>query len=690
MFNSKARVAAIPRSRAALWVATALLTMACAAPQPDDHIQDWLNKGQLEFVAGNYSDALVFFEAAGDADPGNHAAVLGEARSSHELHQYEQALGAYRRAVDMEPRDRLSWEGYIGALAWGGILEGNGARLGLALELAPQAIAAAPEAVELYSHVETAAAELNRLDELPTILASAAADLPDDQVISIELDKARLEAARRRRNVAQGAAQAGAAADEVSVLEAALHGVLDASAAELAADPEPAPGNLYRLAVGYDLLGDDDEADTALRRLERTDVGRRMASPLRYQEFLNDWIAAYAEEPAVRIEVTERWLPRFAPEWESNSARQRAILGMQFDVMVKQASAGATPVTDRASAPSGEEQLERLAALGRRLARIDTWHGAQHYIATTQVLARSDTHLVDAVRIAQDGIRALEEERPGLIYPGTLGAARDTASSRYLATLKQYQGQALHNLGRDDEAEQVIRQALDILPVAGSYAILGGLLLDQERNAEAYSALVEALAYGFGASQAAMEAETRAAALLAAARSGKSEETVEGDVLSIKERIGRVADREIVDVRVDLPAADFELDDTEGGTWRFADLAGKVVILNYWATWCGPCIAEFPSYQTLVDEYADAADVVFLAISTDADPGIVKPWLEEHGYDFTVLHDQGSAIDYQVTGIPASFLIDRQGRIQFKTSGFPGAEQYLREMRLRIEALRNE
>ena len=80
--------------------------------------------------------------------------------------------------------------------------------------------------------------------------------------------------------------------------------------------------------------------------------------------------------------------------------------------------------------------------------------------------------------------------------------------------------------------------------------------------------------------------------------------------------------------------------------------------------------------------------VVLLAISTDADPSLVQPWLNETDFDFTVLYDEGSAVDFQVTGIPASFLIGRDGNIQYRTSGFPGPDQYLREMRLRIEALR--
>ena len=94
-----------------------------------------------------------------------------------------------------------------------------------------------------------------------------------------------------------------------------------------------------------------------------------------------------------------------------------------------------------------------------------------------------------------------------------------------------------------------------------------------------------------------------------------------------------------------------------------------------------------PYYQQLVDEYADAEDVVFLAISTDSNPSVVAPFIEERGHTFTVLYDQGSAVNFHVTGIPASFGIGKNGLSKYRTSGFPGPERYLNEMRLRIEAL---
>ena len=90
-----------------------------------------------------------------------------------------------------------------------------------------------------------------------------------------------------------------------------------------------------------------------------------------------------------------------------------------------------------------------------------------------------------------------------------------------------------------------------------------------------------------------------------------------------------------------------------------------------------------------MDEYGDDEGVVFLAISTDAQPTDVVPrFMGDNDYDFVVLYDEASAADFEVPGVPAGFIIGVDGLIKYRTSGFPGAETYLREMRLRIDALR--
>ncbi len=113
-------------------------------------------------------------------------------------------------------------------------------------------------------------------------------------------------------------------------------------------------------------------------------------------------------------------------------------------------------------------------------------------------------------------------------------------------------------------------------------------------------------------------------------------------------------------------AAPFALEDLNGRTVTLADLRGKVVFLNVWATWCGPCRQEMPSIETLYDEFKDNKDFVILAVSQDTrGREAVEPYVERNGYHFEVLLDPENKVgeSYDVGGVPETFIIDRDGRI---------------------------
>jgi len=103
---------------------------------------------------------------------------------------------------------------------------------------------------------------------------------------------------------------------------------------------------------------------------------------------------------------------------------------------------------------------------------------------------------------------------------------------------------------------------------------------------------------------------------------------------------------------------------------RLADYKGQVVLLNVWATWCGPCEAEMPSMELLHRAYADSG-LRIVAVSID-DPGqeaTVRAFIERYGLTFDVLHDPAKDIveTYRTTGVPETFVIGRDGVIRRKT-----------------------
>jgi len=123
--------------------------------------------------------------------------------------------------------------------------------------------------------------------------------------------------------------------------------------------------------------------------------------------------------------------------------------------------------------------------------------------------------------------------------------------------------------------------------------------------------------------------------------------------------------------------ADFTLTDLQGKAWHFQDLRGKVVLVNFWATWCPPCRKEMPDLDTLFNKFKDQGFVV-LAIS-DEEAAKVNPFIAERKISYPVLLDPGRAVNelFQVEGIPKSFVYDRTGKLVAESIDMRTQRQFL-------------
>lgn len=144
--------------------------------------------------------------------------------------------------------------------------------------------------------------------------------------------------------------------------------------------------------------------------------------------------------------------------------------------------------------------------------------------------------------------------------------------------------------------------------------------------------------------------------------------------------------KEVAKQLINKPAAMFTLKDVDGNTVSLEDYKGKTVILDFWATWCGPCKRSFPAMQLAVNKYKDDPNVKFLFIHTwereDEATKKAKNYIDEQKYSFEVLMDlkdpatgANKVVDsYKVSGIPAKFVIDGKGNIRFALTGFSGGD----------------
>lgn len=119
------------------------------------------------------------------------------------------------------------------------------------------------------------------------------------------------------------------------------------------------------------------------------------------------------------------------------------------------------------------------------------------------------------------------------------------------------------------------------------------------------------------------------------------------------------------------PAPEFEMETLDGDTFRLADHAGDVVVLNFWATWCAPCRVEIPDLVEMQSELAGDG-VRFVGISVDhEDDAIIRSFVENAGINYPVLVDDGSVSEKYggVYALPTTFVIDREGIIQRRKPG---------------------
>ncbi|MUK90672.1 redoxin domain-containing protein [Ornithinibacillus sp. L9] len=128
---------------------------------------------------------------------------------------------------------------------------------------------------------------------------------------------------------------------------------------------------------------------------------------------------------------------------------------------------------------------------------------------------------------------------------------------------------------------------------------------------------------------------------------------------------------------------DFELKTLEGETIRLSDLLGKKIMLNFWATWCPPCLKEMPEMQEFYDEHGDEIEILAVNVTgSEKNEQAVHDFIDEYSYTFPILLDTAMNVsdEYKAITIPTTYFIGTDGTIQHPRKAGPMTYEFMEEM----------
>lgn len=632
-----------------------------------------------DMEAIEFERAMARYDSARAASPDDTDAHRQYATLASYFSLHAEAARAWERVLELEPGDPAAWEGYIHDLRWAGIFETDRRYGEKILQILPEALSRAPDRPVIYNEAQDAAEDLGQLDAYGAILAEARAMRPADQILLHAADALRVALAERQEG------------DRGQVVRDSVGAALDALAAEAEGDPDVAAPVLYRLAAGYDfrLLRREEDADRWLERLEAAPDRGVLADDPRYWDLTIDFDMARLGYADSTVDM-----PRLVTEGlkSPDLGRRGAWVDRSHTVVTRSALASiagdapstrtvwgaATVAAEPPHAPLEPDVARRLFAASMDVVRwregvFSALRGLLYFGIEPQVVLEA------ALAIEED----LRAHSPGYLYPGLRGDARERSRQDYIDVARILQARALTQLGETGAAGELFEQLANESRDANTLGEYGRHLLRTDRPAEALDAFVEALAFG-GSRYEPLADEAAAAA-------GLSPATVEERLAVRRPIVEEEMERRELGQRIDREAPQFALADQTGVEWRLSDLVGKIVVLKFWATWCGPCLQEFPHFVELLKTYEDDDDVVFLTVATAGSPREqVAQQIDDGGFTFPVLFDeQGLALDYEILGYPTTFYLDQAGTIQFKRAGFEESG-YEEGVARRIDALRAE
>lgn len=306
---------------------------------------------------------------------------------------------------------------------------------------------------------------------------------------------------------------------------------------------------------------------------------------------------------------------------------------------------------------------------------------------------RADGDLKKALGFADQLVKQFESLISSAAKPKRISAAQwEDRKQQGIASIYLLRGRVYADLGDDDKARADLVKSFGMARTAGAAITLAELAEKRKNTDEAidfYSqGFVIALA---GNDEIDLKSVRRKLSQLYAAKqnseAGLGDRVLKAYDTFIKERDERLAKLEPPNANEGLTdPLSFKLTKLDGSKLDLATLRGKVIVFNFWATWCGPCLTEMPLVEKTMTKYKDDKDVVFLAVSTDEDRELVPPHLKQYKINLPVAYADSLNEFFTVTSIPTTIILDRKGELAFRMAGYNPREDFSVMLSEKIEA----
>jgi thiol-disulfide isomerase/thioredoxin len=260
-----------------------------------------------------------------------------------------------------------------------------------------------------------------------------------------------------------------------------------------------------------------------------------------------------------------------------------------------------------------------------------------------------------------------------------------------IASVYLLRGKIHADLGADDKARSDLTKSYQAARLAETAVALGEL-------AEKRKGVDEAIDYYLQAFTISLNTDDRIDLKSLRRKVGQLYSAKNGSEIGLGDRLLKahdafVKEREERLAKLDPPNINEGVNDTlkftltrlDGSPLKLDDQRGKVIVMNFWATWCGPCLTEMPLFEKAIAKYKDDKEVFFLAITTDEDRDLVAPFLKQYKFNLPVAYADYLNDHFAVSSIPTTIILDRKGEVSFRQAGFNPREDFLEALSEKIE-----